>query len=257
MILKTDAIVLRCIEYSNTSQIASLLTDNQGKISVIAKGIRRQSKTNCPAPIEVFNHLSVVYYQKRTDQLAVLKEHTLKDHFPGIRDHLGKIFSALYWIELIRGCTGEGDPNPSLFSAILLRLKQLSQVRCPINSFFHTHWHLLAILGIAPHLESCLRCRLSLSHVQHPDEMFFSSRRGGVLCSNCKDPGGSVRLSSSTCKKISTLFTTGEPVLWTAAEYHEFYSVFRFHLHTLINQELRLARYLMDYQTMAFGQDAI
>ena len=42
--VETDALVLRRFDYSETSQIARLYTRSEGRLSVIAKGIKRPNR---------------------------------------------------------------------------------------------------------------------------------------------------------------------------------------------------------------------
>lgn len=250
MISHSDAIVLRCIDYSNTSQIATLLTAAQGKISIIAKGIKRQTKNKCSQPLGVLNCLSVVYYQRHVGQMAILKEYSLNDHFPGIRAHLDKIFSALYWLELIGECTSEGEASPALFTALRSGLEQLDRSSSPAAVFLLGQWQFLKFLGLSPHLESCMACQAPVG-VNGEIAFLFSPQRGGTLCARCcKDGGMAVRLSASSCRKLSAL-STGEPATLTAREYQEIYSIFRFHLRSILNKDLRLTRYLVDYPAIA------
>ena len=46
MLLSTEAIVLKSISYGDSSIISSILTKNYGKISIIAKGVKKNKSTS-------------------------------------------------------------------------------------------------------------------------------------------------------------------------------------------------------------------
>ena len=46
MLLSTEAIVQKSISYGDSSIISSILTKNYGKISIIAKGVKKNKSTS-------------------------------------------------------------------------------------------------------------------------------------------------------------------------------------------------------------------
>jgi DNA repair protein RecO (recombination protein O) len=254
MILQANAIVLRCIEYSNTSQIATLLTDTQGKVSVIAKGIHRTTKNGMQHPLGLLTNLSVVYFQARLGQLCVLKEHSIVDPYLGVRHQLGKIFIGLYWAELIHEFTGEGEPNVALFKIFEQGLRQLSQSESPLNLFFQVHGKILRAIGLFPHIERCVRCQKNIVDTNSAAPILFSSQRGGCLCLSCysKSKDMIFKFSQNTWKKmLEILSETKKPISFTVREYQEMYSLFRFYLNFVLQKQMRMNRYMLEYNLLA------
>ena len=59
----TNAIVLKTIPYGDSSIISRLFTEDQGKITVMAKGAWRPKNTTGPL-LEPMNHIRLQYYHK-------------------------------------------------------------------------------------------------------------------------------------------------------------------------------------------------
>src|SRR5436309_9106927 len=105
-ILKTDALVLRAIDYSETSQIAWFFTREHGCVHLIAKGARR-ARSPFEGALEPLVRGEIVFYRKRRsaadeDSLEVLKEFDPRDSYPGIRRDLARLYRGTYVLELLR-----------------------------------------------------------------------------------------------------------------------------------------------------------
>ncbi|MEZ0230471.1 MAG: DNA repair protein RecO, partial [Planctomycetota bacterium] len=88
-IQKTDALVLRAIDYSETSQVAWFFTREHGRVHVIAKGARRP-RSPFEGALEPLVRGEILFYRKKrnaTDEesLDLLKEFDPVDRFPGVR----------------------------------------------------------------------------------------------------------------------------------------------------------------------------
>lgn len=255
MIQTSEAIVLRAMDFSNTSQILTFFTDNQGKVSAIAKGVRRKTKQGPPTSMECLSYLTIVYYQKSISQLAVLQESELRDHFPQIRSSLGKIFMALYLTELMLECTSDYEPNNLLFHTLRSGLHKLGTSKAPENLFFYLHWRMLELLGLSPHIGTCLNCQQPVTRIEPTKPVFYSPDRGGILCLPCHQhlAGKTLKLRCTTLTKALELLEkedVWETLSLYAYEYHEFFTLLRLHLQTYLHKDLRLTRYLMDYENI-------
>lgn len=68
---KTDAIVLKTVEWSETSLVVTLFTKDFGKISAIAKGARRL-KSPFESALDLLSLSSVVFLKKSGESLDLL-----------------------------------------------------------------------------------------------------------------------------------------------------------------------------------------
>ena len=85
--LKTEAIVLRSMRYGEADRILHLFTPDRGRLSAIAKGVRR-AKSRFGGRLEPYFRLQLVLYQGRSDLLTVTARRPSHGH-PRLREHGG------------------------------------------------------------------------------------------------------------------------------------------------------------------------
>jgi DNA repair protein RecO (recombination protein O) len=72
-LIKTEAIVIKAADYSESTRLVTLFSPDQGKIRVMAKGVRRmQSRER--GSLEPFSRVQATVYLKGPDSLGTLKE---------------------------------------------------------------------------------------------------------------------------------------------------------------------------------------
>ena len=125
--LRTEAIVLRTIDYGESDRIVTFCTADFGKIRGIAKGARRSRKRFANA-IEPFCCSRILFSRRSPDSLALIEGSDVICHFPSIRADLEKTLSASYLIDLTDQFTLEDKKNEELFSLLLGFLRLLEAV---------------------------------------------------------------------------------------------------------------------------------
>jgi DNA repair protein RecO (recombination protein O) len=121
---KDEAIVLARRNFSEADRILSVYSQNHGRLSLIAKGVRRpQSRKR--GHLEVFNRIK--FQAARARNLDVITEAEVIDDFSEIREDLKKVSLAYYFMEVVGRTTHEEEPNPGLYSIILDNLKKLKK----------------------------------------------------------------------------------------------------------------------------------
>ena len=121
---KTTAIVLRVIEFSETSVIATLMTRDFGKITAMAKGARRP-KSPFEAALDVLAICRVVFLHKTSGAMSLLTEAKLDRRFRSAAKNINRLYAAYYVVELLNQLTDEGDPHPELYElaeSLIIRL---------------------------------------------------------------------------------------------------------------------------------------
>jgi DNA repair protein RecO (recombination protein O) len=200
MHVKDEAICLRAVNYSDTSQVVTLLCREHGKVAAMAKGSRR-AKSAFDGPIEVFSCGPAVFVQKDTGgQLANLTEFTQQPRFRKLASRLVSLNAGLFAAELTEAFLEDRDPHPMLFDKLL---KFLETVQDSEDEPSVWAWlilfqiRLLEETGIAPVWDRCVNCSASLAMNNtassdktrvgkaHPT-MYFSSRNNGLLCPGCE-----------------------------------------------------------------------
>lgn len=119
---KTQGIVLARKDYSETDRILSVYTQDFGRVTVLAKGVRKlQSKKR--GHIEIFSHIN--FQVAKGKGIDILTEVMILNNFSQVRRDLKKVSLAYYFMEVIGKTTSEGAPNQKLFATILDYLREL------------------------------------------------------------------------------------------------------------------------------------
>jgi DNA repair protein RecO (recombination protein O) len=185
--IETDALVLRRFDYSETSQIARLFTRSHGRISVIAKGIKRPNR-DLQGPLDLLCHARVSFAPRPEAELLVLRSYHVVTGFPGLRDVLERLIAAFYLAELLCEGTRDHDPDPPLFDLWLESFRAL-ETSDPAGCdaiVLRAELGFLELGGFLPSLEACVHCRTALSP---GDPGRLVPGRGGVLCGACSGAG--------------------------------------------------------------------
>ncbi len=248
MIIQQEAIVLRCIDYGDSSQIFTLFTQDYGKIGVMAKGLKR-NKNPYQGGMQVLNHIKILYYQKKEGLLSLFKECDIQNHFPSLRKDLLRVFTALYFVEFIREFTIENDPNARVFRLLRHSLDQLASGALPQNILLYLQWHSMCLLGINPNIEYCNHCQKRMALLCK--DAFFSPKEGVAYCEECKkySKGELVIIQGVTLQKIHIIVNSHNArinqIFLMPQEYHTLFHSFRLYLRFAFDKELRLNRYLL------------
>ena len=95
-----DALVLRTVDFSETSRIVTLYTRQFGKIEALAKGGRRL-KSSFESSLDILAQNSVTFIQKRGDVLDLLTESKLIRRFRVHHANLAGTIGGCYVAELV------------------------------------------------------------------------------------------------------------------------------------------------------------
>jgi DNA repair protein RecO (recombination protein O) len=185
--LKTEAIVLRGIRYGEADRVLHLYTPERGRVSAIAKGVRR-AKSRFGGRLEPFFRLNLVLYEGRSDLLTVTSAETIAGH-PRLREHAAAIDGAARACDAVSRLFGDGEPHPGVYHLLSNQLALLDREpqRASRANALAFRLKLLLAAGFAPHLASCASCG-------EPEHLVgFSGAAGGVVCGACE--AGSFALS--------------------------------------------------------------
>jgi len=119
--LKDQAIVLRLVDWSETSQIVVLLSREHGKISATAKGAKRQTpsiQAKFSGGIELLCLGEALLLTKPGRDLGNLIEWNLNDGFWSIRKNLRAFELAMYAVDLTHHMLHDHDPHGQTFDAL-------------------------------------------------------------------------------------------------------------------------------------------
>ena len=180
-IVKTEAIVLSKINFRDSSNIASIFTEELGKISVIIKGAR-SPKSKYGKIVDPLNYLSIVLYKKETRDVQLLSGADIVEHFPRIKQDLNKLSFAYGILELIKNLLAEHEVNKKIFKGAIKIFARLdSGKEKPAISFSRFLFFFLKETGYEIQIDICAICGKEISN----DNSYYH-RDKGVICGNCK-----------------------------------------------------------------------
>ncbi len=178
--LKTDAIVLRSMRYGEADRILHLYTPDRGRLSAIAKGVRK-TKSRFGGRLEPYFRLQLVLYQGRSDLLTVTHAETVEGH-PRLREHAGALDGAARACDAVGRLFDAGDPHRGVYHLLAnqLALIDAEPARATRANALPFRLKLLLAAGFAPQLAACAEC----GETEHL--VGFSGAAGGVVCSACE-----------------------------------------------------------------------
>ena len=179
MLISTSAIVLKTIPYGDTSIISRVFTEDQGKVTILAKGARRP-KNNAGALLEPMNHIHLQYYHKSSREIQILKDGVFSQQFSNLRKELNKIIVGLTIVEMMDKSTMDNNPFPILYRLGWRVLKKLNDEKQNIWLVFIFFIYQLSLrLGFLPNLKKCSKCNAYLT------SSWFDDYTGELVCMDC------------------------------------------------------------------------
>lgn len=149
MIVRTEAVVLRSINYGETSRIVTLFTRDRGKLSVMARGARA-AKSRFGSTLQPMSYVQVVYYHKPTRELQTLSEASHVRPFNGIGRNLEKLAVGLRIVEVAAGLLEE-ERSQEAFHLLVHSLATLNEIDHHVpNVLYYFLMKLCAHLGFEP-----------------------------------------------------------------------------------------------------------
>ena len=189
--LKTEAIVLRSLRYGEADRILHLYTPQRGRVSAIAKGVRR-TKSRFGGRLEPFFRLQTVLYQGRSELLTVTSAETV-DGYPRLRADGAALDSAARACDAVGRLFETDEAHPGVFALLCNELALLDTGAASQQRSHATHANQLAFrlklllaAGLAPQLAACAACG-EADHIAA-----FSGSAGGVVCTACEATGFSL-----------------------------------------------------------------
>ncbi len=180
-IIKTDAVVISKMDYSNTSKIAVLFTNELGKISVLVKGAR-SAHAKIGRIIDVLNYVQVILNRKETRELQYVSQVDLLDGYLKIKDDLGKLKYAVTGLELINTLIPEAEQHPRLFKGFIKILSIINNSSAhPGITMLRFILFFLKEIGFELQIDNCFYCGKELSVNENVSFNFEK----GTVCNSC------------------------------------------------------------------------
>ncbi len=174
--------VIKRADYGEGDRILTLFTQYQGKITTVAKGVRK-STSRKGGNVELFNLTRFQLAEGKSMDLIVEAE--VEESYKSLRDNLHLISVVYQMIELIDQFVQEDQSNPQayfLFKQTIEELNKSPQEDRARATLVFFQINLLTMVGFKPELTACVKCGNKL----RGDGNIFSPHLGGVVDKNCR-----------------------------------------------------------------------
>jgi len=197
--VKTEAVVLRSLRYGEADRILHLYTPGRGRVSAIAKGVRR-ARSRFGGRLEPFFRLHIELHEGRGELLTVTGAQTIEG-YARLRGDARALDAAARACDAVGRLFETDEPHPGVFNLLCRQLALLDgqagrarsaaaaspaaeeparpaiAARAAALAF---RLKLLLAAGLAPQLGACAGCG------EREHLVGFSGAAGGVVCGACE-----------------------------------------------------------------------
>jgi DNA repair protein RecO (recombination protein O) len=168
------------MRFGEADRILHLYTPMRGRVSAIAKGVRR-TRSRFGGRLEPFSHVDLQLHEGRSDLLTVTGADTIHAN-ARLRDDGGALDAAGRACDAVARLFESGDPHPEVFHLLCneLRLLEDGPVMATLANQLAFRLKLLVAAGFGPQLSACASCG-EREHLAG-----FSGAAGGVVCEACE-----------------------------------------------------------------------
>ncbi|MEX2671614.1 MAG: DNA repair protein RecO [Phycisphaeraceae bacterium] len=152
---KDQAICIRHGDWSETSQLVVLMTEQHGKVRGLAKGAKRTSPSavqRYSGGIELLTRGEIVGVLRSNTELATLIEWDLQDDFRHLHTDFAAQQQAFYAADAVNALMAEQDAHGHTFHALRTYIEALRQPTGRQAALLRFQWTLLDDAGYRPEL---------------------------------------------------------------------------------------------------------
>ncbi len=194
---KCEGIIIRTLDYGESARILTIYSKELGKVSVMARGVRKQQSKFAGAA-QLFNHGYFLFHIG--SGMGTLQQAEVINGFRHIREDIFRTSYVTYMAELLDRAIEEKQASSSLYALFLGLLNYIDEgydEEVLVNIF---EVKMLSHLGITPELNRCVNCGATEGHFA------FSIQEGGLICHHCVSEDRYVMPVSVTVIKLLRLF---------------------------------------------------
>ncbi len=253
--------VLSAVPVGEYDKRITLLTKERGKISAFARRARRPGG-QMMAACSPFSFGQFEVYEGRSSYTVVKGE--ISNYFRELAQNLDNACYGFYFLELADYYARENTDEIHMLKLLYQSLRALEKESLS-NRLVRRVFELktLVINGEYPNVFSCLNCG------REEELHWFSTKRGGTLCSRCGTLGTAVPLDRSTLYAMQYIITSDIEKLYTFAlapqvlenlekimdDYFAVYVERSFHALQILEENDRLTAALLSSQSTGEGSD--
>jgi DNA repair protein RecO (recombination protein O) len=177
---QTNAIVIGRTNFGEADRIIRIITPDCGKLSAIAKGVRR-IKSRSGGHLELFSDVALTLAKGRN--LDVVTSARLAWYPHALAESYERLGLAFMTASMVDRLVEENHPQSDIYelTSEMLHLLEAGQDGKLPELWFKLR--LLQLLGYRPELRACLACGQAGAAASYS----FSSERGGIVCEPCRE----------------------------------------------------------------------
>jgi len=177
----TTGIILKKRDFGDQDRFITVLTKDRGKITCLAKGIRKISSRRNP-PIELLNRVNLSFW--KSNYYYYLTQTVLEERFAELKSTMDRLTSALFLAELVERLTPEETPLPELYQRLNEALSLMDfypdqHERIRVASVLQ----ILDRLGVLPDFRKCGSCHRLLPK----ENAFLDEKHFNLECKACAE----------------------------------------------------------------------
>ena len=239
---RTEAIVLRRIDFGEADRLLTLYSREYGKLRAIAKGARKPQSRKT-GHVELFMRSKFLIAKGR--DLDIITQAETVESYAALRDDLLRVSHASYAVELLDRFTVEGDHHTGIYDLLADTLERFADTDALRLAARYYELHLLALTGFRPRLYQCVSCAEDILE----QDQFFSMELGGLLCPNCRSADRrAMPVQASAVKVLRYLQTrsweTVQPLRLRTALMEEIEQVNHAYILHILERELKSVDFL-------------
>ncbi len=177
------ALVLDIADYRETSSLVRVFTENEGRLSLVARGLRKVKSSGGTGALQPFNLVRCRYFLKEGSTIGNLAGADLERLTSAPRNSLEAYALISYWFEILRETAQPREAAADIFELTIHVLDQ-QEIRSGLSlGYLNDLTRLCQYLGFGITWNHCVGCGRPSEAVQ------FSLTQGGIFCAQCVDRG--------------------------------------------------------------------
>jgi DNA repair protein RecO (recombination protein O) len=193
---REQGVVLRTYKLGEADRIVVLMSQGEGKIRAVAKGVRK-TRSRFGGRLEPFSHVDLSLYRGR--ELDIITQAEVVSPFRAVREDYDRMVAGSAMLEAVDQVAQEREAAVRVFLLLVRALRALDAgPRDPAMLLDAFLLRLMALEGYRPVLGECTNCGRTT------ELCAFSTVRGGALCAACRN-GSESLLDPATVPLLADL----------------------------------------------------
>jgi DNA repair protein RecO (recombination protein O) len=204
-------IVLREVNTGEADKIITVLTAEEGKISIAAKNARR-AKNSLSSGTQLLCFSDYMLFKGK--ELYNMSSCEVIESNYEIRNDIVKLTYCSHILELITDNVQEGDPSERILQLLLNTFYVIAKTDRSLELITRVfEFRFMSLLGYEPHVTNCINCKKADS-----EYMYFDFDKSGLVCSECVNLKGRViPLLAGTAKALKYIMCISPQKLYNFA----------------------------------------